>query len=566
MVCALSNATSLIDVPNDEKLNVLIFEQLENLDRCFEDDAEVLIVNHNINYTQNILQFYKEQLAKRPALLMDSEHLYGISRTKYSRTEYIFIFIQKIMDLRFVVKYDTRNAWATLKYIIVVENPMNVNERKRLKYIMENTFWRAKIINFLVILYEKKLIMMSYNPFSNDIINFSNLNSCSLYSNKLKNLFGYEMKVSMFPDPPQVEFRENNKLGGADVTLLELIAQRMNFTINYVAPESLSEFSTVTDSHIEVISGKTDFCFVNLFAVSSVRNAQYTYPNDGINNVVVLMMKKNKNNKIFNLFEAFDKFCWIALIASVLAIALWQYFRNKALNIIRSSFHDSVLYTWTVLHGAPLTSTTQNMMPTKFLLSLWLLCAMLVNFAFQCSMTSMFIHPPKPQYIDTLDELSSNNIAINIRPVVKNRLPKTDFLNFIEVNNSFRYQPYRGVDKHRAAAVLENIAEIFMQQNNQLRTVEEYLMPAISAYYFPLNSPYIRRINQIIMLNNEFGITKYMENLKQFRANQITNKKKKFVPLEIEQLMQAFSLLIIGVFISVLVFLSEILYFKKFGQ
>lgn len=64
MVCALSNATSLIDVPNDEKLNVLIFEQLENLDRCFEDDAEVLIVNHNINYTQNILQFIKNSSQK----------------------------------------------------------------------------------------------------------------------------------------------------------------------------------------------------------------------------------------------------------------------------------------------------------------------------------------------------------------------------------------------------------------------------------------------------------------------------------------------------------------------
>lgn len=565
LIFVLSKATSLMDIPSDEKPNVLILEQLKSLDRCFENNAEVLIVHHNINYSHNILQFYKEQVTKRPTLLMDSTHLYRISGIKYSRTKYIFIFIQKIMDLRFVVKYDTRNMWAPLKYVIVLGKSININERKRLKDIIENTLWSAKIINFLIIFYEYGLNVISYNPFSHEVMNFSDLDSCNLYPDKIKNMHKYEIKVSMFPDPPQVESRENNKLAGADVTLLELIAERMNFTINFVAPESLSEFSTVTDSHIEVISGKTDFCFVNLFAVSSVRNAQYTYPN-GMNNVVVLMTKKNKNNKIFNLFRAFDEFCWIGLGASILAIALCQYFRTKALNIIRRSFHDSVLYTWTVLHGAPLTARTQNMMPTKFLLIMWLMCAMLVNFAFQCSMTSMFIHPPKAQYIDTLDELSSNNIAINIRPVIKNQLLKTDFFNFVEVNNSFRYLPFRGVNNHTGVAVLENIAEIFMQQNNQLRAVKEYLIPSQSAYYFPLNSPYILRINQIMMMNNEFGITKYMENIKQFSAKQITVKKKKFIPLEIEQLMQAFLLLIIGVIISVLVFFSEILYFNKFGK
>lgn len=191
---------------------------------------------------------------------------------------------------------------------------------------------------------------------------------------------------------------------------------------------------------------------------------------------------------------------------------------------------------------------------------------MLINFAFQCSMTSMFIHPPKPQYIDTLEELRSNNIVINIRPVVKNRLPKDDFLNFVEVNNSFRYQPFRGVNNHTAAALTEKVARIFVQQNNQLRCVKEYLMPAQSAYYFPLNSPYIQKINKIIMMNNEFGITKYVKNLKLFRANQVTNKKQTFKPLEIEQLMQAFSLLIIGIVISVMVFLFEILYFKKMNS
>lgn len=566
LIIAVVHAVSLISVHEDEGINLQIYQQLRRLERCFEDDADVIILLHGTYYSHYTLQFLKELVAKRPIIIMEKRYIYGLSRFQLSRMEYILIFVQNAKHLVTAINENTRNSWAAAKYIMVINKPVAVDEHIRLDNIIKNVIWKARIINFVIVFYEYNLNMLSYNPFSKEVMNFSDLNTCNIFPDKTKNLHTYELKVSIFSDPPVVEYPKNGEPIGPDVTLLELISNKMNFRVKFVIPPGISSFSPFTDAHVEVIGGRTDFCFVTHFVVSHTYNAQYTYP-DRMNNVVVMMMKQDKSNKKFNFYRSFDGYSWVGITVSILAIAIMQYLIASVLNTVRSTLHDTLLYTWTVLHNTPLSLTIQRTMPVKSLLLIWIMCAMLINFAFLCFTTSIVIHPPRAKYIDTLQELGSNHVRIKVRPVIKNRLSDQKFLNLIEVGNNFRYERFRGVDNDSAVAVNEAISDILVKQHPQLRVVKEYLLPAHSGYYFPLNSPYIVRINQIIRMNNEFGITKYKENLKRFATNQLINKNEKhYASLQILQVVQAFHLLIIGYIICILVFSCELLFFNLFQK
>lgn len=559
---AIVIVASLIPTPANEKVDVEILHHLKNIERCLKKDDGVVIVQPENYYTSTELQFLKEQVIRRPAILMNYTNFYRISGFMCSGPKYVFIFIKKFEDLSLVINYNTENTWAGANYIIVVNEPFQENEDTNIKDIMEFAIWKAKIINFIVIFYEHSLNIVTYNPFSKQIINFSSFSSCNIYPDKTKNLHKYQLKVSMFFDPPQIQFFKDGKPYGADITLLEIISHIMNFSIEYVAPEAISNFSPFTDSHIEVLSGKTDFCFITHFVSSQSYNAQYSYPHK-LNDVVVMMPKIPKTNKSrSNLQKNFDVFSWLAITASIFTIATIQYFSARLLNTIRTTFLDTLFFIWSVLLGVSILFTSKNTLPLKLLLVLWMLCAMLLNFNFQCLIISKYIQPPKVEYIDTLKELSSSRVAIKVRSVIKDKLPKNFGFNLVEIDSSFRYQTYNGSDNNTALATPQIVAEVHIKRNDKLRIVKEHLIPAQSGYYFPLNSPYIQKINRIIMLSNEFGIIKHIENVQPVKGKQSDTKESLIRPLQITEVKQAFNLLIAGCALSTLMFLSEIMFFK----
>lgn len=557
VIINIVQVASAIAISTNGKGDIEVLKHLQSVQRCLEEDAQIVVIQYENYYSTTGLQFLKQLLTTKPILLMDNRKLYEVSGLQYRKTKYIFIFIEELEDLSSALNFNTRNTWAAANYTIVVSKPFKSNDTT-LNDIMEFFVWKAKIFNFIVIFYEDKLKIVTYNPFTKEIINFSSFNSCNMYPDKIKNLYQYELKVSMFLDPPQIMYFKNGKPYGPDITLLEIIARLMNFSIKYTSPESISNYSPFTDAHVEVISGKTDFCFVNNFVVSITRNAQYTY-SIRLNNVVILLSKKSKTNKVHKLLQNLDKFCWICLCFSVLTIALIQYFVANILDKIRKTFLDLLLFTWATLQGVRLPLRTQNTMPAKCLFILWILCALFINFAFQCSMLSIFIQPHKVEYIDTVKELVSNGVATKIRAVLKDKLPQLG-LKFIEVDNSYRYQPYRGLNNNTAVAVSERIAKMFIKQNKDLIIVEEYLLQAHTGYYFPLNSPYIEKFNQIIMMSNEFGIIKCIEDLDQSQYKQHTKQLKLLNPLQIIEVVQALYLLIVGYIFATLIFLFEILF------
>lgn len=548
----IAQVASAITIPRNDEDDTEVLQHLQSIQRCLEVHAEIVIIQPENYYSATGLKFLKKLLPIKPTMLMDNRKLYKISAFQYSKTKYIFIFIEQFEDLTSALYFNTRNTWAGAKYTIVVSEPLKTNDTA-LNEIMEVFIWKAKIINFIVIYYKDKLNAVTYNPFSKEIIYFSSLNSCNMYPDKIKNLYRYELKVSMFLDPPQIMYFDNGKPYGPDITFLEIIARLMNFSIKYILPESISNYSPFTDAHVEVISGKTDFCFINHFIVSITRNAQYTYSHR-LNNVVILIAKKSKTNKVYKLLQNLDKFCWIALSLSVLAVAAIQYFSAK----MRKPFLDFLLFTWVILQGVRLSLRSQNMMRAKRLFLLWILCSTFVNFAYQCSMLSIFIQPHKVEYIDTVNKLISNRVSVKIRPVLKDKLPQQG-LKFMEIYNSYRHEPYRGLNNNTAVAVSERIAKMFIKQNKDLIIVEEYLLQAHTGYYFPLNSPYIERFNRIIMLSNEFGIIKHIEDLEQSQYRQHPKQIKLLNPVQMVEVMQAFYLLIIGYLLATLAFLFETL-------
>lgn len=423
--------------------------------------------------------------------------------------------------------------------------------------------WKYSIINFVWIYYTNKVQLVAYNPFNRTLLNFTETDET--FPDKYVNMYGYELDVSICNDEPR-NFYKNGNFYGMDGNLMNIILQKLNASVNY----------HYTDGHMSAVADvrnrKTDFFLVGVIALSYVTFVQFSNP-VSMDNVMVLVPKSNMG--MFHngsIIEFTDNVSWSVLLFTIFLLTIitfimkalvWKFLHYK----ISNAFMDVL----SMLCSLPLATFRNNRFSVKILFTFSYFSAILLQSLLQSTLVSSYVNKFQRGETQTLKELHESdlpvytlsifaNYLLEHNPIVTNIRNKTIHEIVQSVNRGEKDGAYAVLQSYIFALsnrVYENRKHRNFWRNYQI--LDECLIPAFKSYIFPLRSPFISIFNKFIMLCNEFGLTQYSFKRDRKHFHDFGKSRK----LKLFYFKQMFSVLIYCWILSFVIFVSEIIFYRR---
>lgn len=416
--------------------------------------------------------------------------------------------------------------------------------------------WQKHFVNCVIVFVYKKLEIFSYDAFRKITLNLTECGRCPLFSPYRNNFWGYPLRISLFEEKPLL-IKCHNKWLGRDYRIMKNLVKKLNVSVEII--ETPHYFSGASES---LINNKSDICLVSMFLLHQYNNedVECSYP-DHFNNLVAMVPSGVKIPQYQNLFYTFDLSIWIYLIVTMLGVAFiskimsfgshnqtyWYYL----LNVWRSFLQQGI---WNFAHTYG---------KAKAIMVLWFCFCLIFGTAFQTSLISVFIKSKYFKNINTFSELRDSGMKLHvIRPHVE-VIPKEYGLHrqFKIVKNMKQLDRIVLKSNTDCGYILtENAARFYIEfirkRDNKpmYHIVAEKLVPGLEAYMFQKKSPFIGRVNDLLLLLKEFGLGNY-------RMTRVPVISKNFGKsnIGILNLQGALYLLVLGYILSVVCFIAELL-------
>lgn len=525
----------------------------------------ITITTNDKPLTSEIISKFVQDLSLVPVTITTQRvELFGLQKPKC-----LFVFVEEVEEFINGVRDAEENMmlWHLRgKLHVIICKP--VNDTEWVKPLAEE-LWQSKVLDFIIVYYLDGLESVEYNPFLDQITQVLPSPSYDPFSKKLQNIHGHLLKVSMFPDPPRV-VQKPDGLKGTDVTILTNFMQKINATLEIVIARGTNAETYFDEYYLDVTYGFVDFGFMSSFSFDEQNDdikLKFTYPNR-MDNVVVVVPRSEKLPQYRYIFLVFGLKVWISILGSVGVVSLFQHIFNKMRDsVIMSSFFDA----YGIILGQSATSLIKGTAAVKALLVIWIYASMIFNVAFQCSLTSIIITPKYEKNIDTLKELYESKYKIMINPYHIKNVPEFSKLRekmIVEYESAILDKLMRG-DTDKAYAVQLSIAEAIVSEKYVgnlpvYHIVEEYLVPGLSIYVFPVKSPYLSAADKYLLMDQQFGISAF--NKKTPILTKTSDSDGEDVPLNLDHLQTAFYILFIGYIASTIAFILEFIGKYYIGQ
>jgi hypothetical protein len=511
-------------------------------------------------------------------------------------------FSETLRNLKQFIYWNSRAQFILLLFETCHNLEKNINS-------VFSVCWQNRILNVLLFCIQKEtgsrtvddVRVYSYNPFNQHTnsttlvrLSFKSLKSklCRysrqfLYLDKLRDLNGYPLRVSMFDHQPKSILNVTGdgkvySIGGEDGILLSVLAKHMNFSPIVRMPRDMVDMSfrrpdgIVTGSTGDIVYNRADISFNSRFLRYDYMNdIDFTYPHDN-ECFCIIVPKTTQIPEYLRLFLPFSFILWIACGASVMVTATFWYFTEFKLTG-SASYTNALINTCAVFLAVPLRSHIFQKYGRIFFFT-WMYLSMVLTTTYQSFLITSLVVPQFYKDINTLQDFDESGLRLVMFPGIKEsalldtlnplrvRLNKKTFIttqNFSTcLSNLMRY-------KHRGCAFNKLSAEWTVRQKEhftngvpQLHVVGECLSWYVEAYEVSRESPFLPHFNILISRISESGLLKKWRDdvhstttQKQRWPHPFSNQK---VTLQLSHFQAAFSSLVIGLFISILVFLWEI--------
>jgi hypothetical protein len=488
---------------------------------------------------------------------------------------------------------------------ILFERRQNVENMNWLFHVC----WQNRLIDVLVIYIQNEpgstkiddMRVYSYNPFNQHInastvvrLSFDTLNSIMgrhnrqfLYLNRLRDLNGYPLRVSMFDHQPKsiLNLTEEGKVystGGEDGILLSALAQHMNISPIVRIPNDMVDMGfrrpdgVVTGSTGDIVYRRADVSFNSRFLrYGYMIDVDFTYPHDN-EGFCIVVPKARQIPQYLCLFLPFSSVLWIACGASVLFTATLWYLTEMRL-MGSSSYTNALINTCAVFLAVPLRSHTFQKQGKIFFFT-WMYVSMVLTTMYQSFLITSLAVPQFYKDINTLQEFDESGLKLVMFPGMKDsalldtlnplrfRLSKKTIVTTQQfsacLSNLIRYRDRGCAFNKLSAEWAVKLKEYYDGGVPQLHVVGECLSWYVEAYEVSKESPFLPYFNIFISRVIESGL------LQKWRADvhsTVTQEERYKLPapnqkviLQLSHFQAAFFSLVIGLFISMLVFLWEI--------
>lgn len=489
------------------------------------------------------------------------------SKTFVSKSTYVFLdnFVKFNETLIEMNKYNFIYLRGKFKFIICspVKSDLDL-------YDFLELVWKNDILNFVFVYYNHGINVVGYNPFNRTIFNYTNTyEEEDIFPDKLVDMYGYKLKVSMFKDFPRNEY-VNGQFYGADIVILEIIIKYLNATLEYVLPDGIN--TSFAGIKKDVVSKNSQFSFVSIFATAQQKNVNFSYPLK-FDDVVVVVPKAGKIPQYMNTLSVFEENVVLLFQLCLVIVILLLYFLKKRTGTRHVSIGRAFFEIWILALNNPLWSFKRNVWEVKILFCCWMSFTFLLNSLYRSSLTSATVMPKYYQEFNKLSELRAKKINIYLPQLFINLLPQ-DASTLNNLKPKPRDEIVRNLfeGKLESAYALPNsyIENILMEHKRRngetiYHILEEHLIPGLGVYMFSEYSPYIRTFNKLFLKNKEFGLSRY-KSINQPNRNyvKLTNVANKYTNtvFTLYHLQTPFLILLMGIAIATLTFICELIYFQ----
>lgn len=350
---------------------------------------------------------------------------------------YILIFVTNILDLkRILLSLKYLSIWdaSSTRFILHFEEDVNLNSAFQV-------CWDYFIINVIVV---KNMGIYSYFPYNSCTKNISSelvaslrdLENYDIFPNKIPlNLRGCVVKIAAVVVIPLVidttEPRDNPLKSGIEVTILNIIAQHMNFTEFYLQNNSLywgySADEEIYDPlhkmlhtrDIDIMYGYSNIVYNKkndlAWTVSHITDVNYFW-----------VPASHKLPAWKHLIKIFEKELWISLIVTIIfnSICFWMLAKlksSKRYNKLSNCFFS----TWGVLLDIPTITPERNILRIPFII--WCIACLIICSAYKSKLVCFLTKPLYEHQIDKIKALINSDLAIGI---------DANSLIYFEANNS----------------------------------------------------------------------------------------------------------------------------------
>lgn len=478
-----------------------------------------------------------------PSVVVDKYFKGQISMT----SEATFIFLDEIKINETLLQISNYSFWGSRNhnYFVIC------NEIKSLRFLLNfmRDVWRNMILNFIVtFIYDGTLHVFSYNPFIDKKVNVTRKKLW--FPDKLKNIFGYTIKVSMFDDYPLT----TNRYGsweGDDYELMKLFMSVINATYDIIVP---ANNATYRGAFQDMTQNKTDLCFIGVFM-----QPLFSFEtSDAHAESSMAMLIPLKHSEYYVNIHIFYMEVWVLLFVAWSIIAGFALLSPKR-RFFR--FFQTYFYLSATFFGTIFPKLNRKRSYLKIAIMTMILCSIITRTAFQSLLISNFVHSSPPDQIQEVEQLQNSDLVINIPESQSRIIPKSYNLhskfNIITRQQRVNMLDYKNLNTSGAYVMTGAFAEKFTQIfEKRLKKSPFYIMnivPGFHTFIFKKHSPYLDKINAFLRQFQEFDLSKKNT----FRK--VKPKIPKIEPiLKFEHLQTSLAALVVGFIISYVVFIAEL--------
>lgn len=445
---------------------------------------------------------------------------------------------------------------------------------------MMNLWSSYYIYKYVIICGRTNPVLYIFRPFvSQNKPNIVEVSELSEISHNIvhatDNLYGSVLNVVLFPLMPYTIMSDGKYVGGIDFLVLETLQEAMNFTPVLFRPSDGKTYGVVgkniSGSMRDVILGKADIAFNGHFLMDYKNDEIMLTRSIHMDKMCFIVPMPSYKTHYAVVIHIFSTYVWCLIFVMYFSIIILYYVIEKITNPKnrRYSIQDLFLQSYT-LTTLGITTIQADNVSKKFLLGSVLITVLILSNSFQGSLVTVLSRPMRSPYINTLEDLAESNLALQSRRaesllsdpegaqlVNTLRQKKLTNRNYVRLGRFpiMTIRLYRNYLYYR-----KNVTE-------NLHAVPECIATYNLAYVVPKNSPYLAKIDKLLIQLFENGLQ-----VNWFGTRMMFLMRNICWPLDNESFTQteaktfsmadlgfAFVFLIFGLVLSSVVFLIEIL-------
>lgn len=512
-------------------------------------------------------------------------YLFFTSNLSYTKTE----IIQSLACFnKTTLKLNTK------KIVIVIETKLN-NEVIYFSWLWQN----FGILNLVLVVTHKgtrNVEFLTFNPFvkktseEGQLLRFNDsLEATNSFDQVLTNLHGHTLKALVFPFPygvhPDLMNDSSSIQGGPDLTFLFTLQRFFNVIFEHHKPSDYSDFlrTGTADGALADLSNNCVDILINSKTLKWYDNqkVQFLLPRK-FANFVILVKKRGIISGWRIALHLLHKTVWMCLVlAFFMCSAVYTIMRRirfGTFNFLEGLFVVMKSFLSVCIIHMPHTH------PERMLIAFCLMLSVIIlNLVFG-QMFYLIKSEPQLSNINSLEELQNSNLPIFA--VYSNFLYALDGLKNTSLSKLPERLKYKklegstfGIDSKNINdkyAILTSTGSLQMQSYlngseyfENIHVLQETVMYFSIAHVMPIGSIYFNQFNTFAIKLVDHGffnkwLTVYLLYRKEKEINSVNQQNKtstviKTDALDLEDLRFPFVIILIGLVLSLVVFLTEIL-------